>query len=46
MFKHIPMPMDGSELSQKAVGEGLKLAKFVNSRVTALVAESGCAVPI
>jgi len=45
MFKHILMPIDGSELSQKAVEEGLKLAKFVNARVTALVAEPEYAVP-
>jgi nucleotide-binding universal stress UspA family protein len=45
MFKHILMPIDGSELSQKAVEEGLKLAKCVNARVTALVAEPEYAVP-
>jgi nucleotide-binding universal stress UspA family protein len=45
MFKHILIPIDGSELSQKAVEEGLKLAKFANARVTALVAEPEFAVP-
>ncbi len=34
MFKHILIPTDGSELSQKAVRIGVDLAKFHGARVT------------
>ena len=34
MFKHILIPTDGSELSQKAIGIGVELAKFHGARVT------------
>lgn len=34
MFKHILIPTDGSELSQKAVRAGVELAKFHGARVT------------
>ena len=34
MHKHILMPTDGSELSQKAIEYGLALAKSVNAKVT------------
>ena len=34
MYKHILMPTDGSELSQKAIEYGLALAKSVNAKVT------------
>jgi nucleotide-binding universal stress UspA family protein len=34
MFKHVLLPSDGSELSQRAVHEGLKLAKEWNASVT------------
>ena len=36
MFKHILMPTDGSELSNEAVREGLKLARENGARVTFL----------
>lgn len=45
MFKHIMIPVDGSELADKAVGEGLKLAKAFGARVTALTAEHEYEVP-
>ncbi|MDB5808221.1 MAG: universal stress protein [Betaproteobacteria bacterium] len=34
MFKHILIPTDGSELSQKAISIGVELAKFHGARVT------------
>ncbi|MEI6302268.1 MAG: universal stress protein [Betaproteobacteria bacterium] len=45
MFKHIMIPVDGSELADKAVGEGLKLAKAFGAKVTALIAEHEYEVP-
>ena len=36
MYKHILIPTDGSELSTKAVTEGIKLAKSINAQVTCL----------
>lgn len=38
MYKHILLPTDGSELSDKAVQEGIRFAKTVNARVTGLYA--------
>jgi nucleotide-binding universal stress UspA family protein len=34
MYRHILIPTDGSELSQKAVEHGMALAKSINARVT------------
>ncbi|MBI2291508.1 MAG: universal stress protein, partial [Betaproteobacteria bacterium] len=34
MFKHVLIPTDGSELSQKAIRIGIELAKFHGARVT------------
>ena len=34
MFKHILIPTDGSELSQKAIRIGVELARFHGARVT------------
>lgn len=45
MFKHILMPIDGSELSDKTVEQGIALAKSLNARVTALVAEPEYEMP-
>ena len=36
MYKHILIPTDGSELSQKAIDYGMALAKSVNAKVTVL----------
>jgi len=36
MYKHILLPTDGSELSDKAVEHGLDFAKMINARVTLL----------
>jgi nucleotide-binding universal stress UspA family protein len=34
MYKHILLPLDGSEFSMKAVSQGISLAKAVGARVT------------
>jgi len=36
MYKHILIPTDGSELSQKAIKQGLALAKSIGAKVTAI----------
>jgi nucleotide-binding universal stress UspA family protein len=36
MYKHILIPTDGSDLSWKAVRQGIALAQSLNARVTAL----------
>ena len=36
MYKHILIPTDGSELSEKAVKQGLALAKSIGAKVTAI----------
>jgi len=36
MFKHILIPTDGSEISKRAVRQGVELAQSVNARVTLL----------
>ena len=36
MYKHILLPTDGSELSQRAARSGVQLAKALNARVTGL----------
>jgi nucleotide-binding universal stress UspA family protein len=36
VYKHILIPTDGSELSEKAVGHGVGLAKALGARVTAV----------
>jgi nucleotide-binding universal stress UspA family protein len=38
MYKHILIATDGSELAGKAVATGLKLAKVLNAKVTAVTA--------
>lgn len=39
MYTHILLPVDGTELSAKAVDAGLELAKKLGAKVTAFVAE-------
>jgi nucleotide-binding universal stress UspA family protein len=36
LYRHILIPTDGSELSEKAVEHGVALAKSINARVTGL----------
>ncbi len=40
MYKHILIPTDGSELSQKAVQHGVLLAKAVGAKVTSITVVS------
>jgi nucleotide-binding universal stress UspA family protein len=37
MHRHILLPTDGSELSQKAIDYGMALAKSVNAKVTVMI---------
>jgi nucleotide-binding universal stress UspA family protein len=37
MYKHILIATDGSELAQKAVEQGLDLAKSLGAKVTAVI---------
>lgn len=37
MYKHILMPTDGSELSAKAIKQGVALAKTIHEEVTAII---------
>lgn len=39
MYRHILIPTDGSELAQRAIPQGLALAKAVGAKVTALAVE-------
>jgi nucleotide-binding universal stress UspA family protein len=36
MYKHILLPTDGSDLSERAVREGIRFAKSIGARLTAL----------
>ena len=36
MYKHILIPTDGSDLSSKAIGHGIALAKAINAKVTGI----------
>ena len=38
MFKHVLIATDGSELAERAVAQGLELAKVINAKVTAVTA--------
>jgi Universal stress protein family len=38
MFKHVLIATDGSELAERAVAQGLQLAKVLNAKVTAVTA--------
>jgi nucleotide-binding universal stress UspA family protein len=40
MYRHILIPIDGSELAHRAVAHGLSLAKAVGAKVTALTIEA------
>lgn len=50
MYAHIMLPLDGSELSMKAMDEGVKLAKTLNSELTLITVVSqyhtGITVPL
>ena len=40
MYRHILIPTDGSELAERAVTNGLSLAKSVGAKVSVIVAEA------
>ncbi len=42
MFKHILLPTDGSDLSQKAVEKAISLAKALGAKITVLTAVAEC----
>ena len=48
MFKHLLIATDGSDLSQKAVEQGLALAKALGAKVTAVTVTEpfGVSVPV
>ncbi len=39
MFKHILIPVDGTEFSDRAIDAGVRFAKSVNARITGFIAE-------
>ena len=39
MFKHILIPVDGSEFSDRAIQAGVDFAKSIGARVTGFIAE-------
>jgi nucleotide-binding universal stress UspA family protein len=41
MFKHILLPTDGSELSDRAIEQGIRFAKSIGAKVTSLSVMSG-----
>lgn len=45
MYKHILIPVDGSKLSQKAVKNGIALARSIGAKVTAFTAVPEYPIP-
>ena len=45
MYKHILIPTDGSQLSEKAVAAGIEFARFIHARVTGFTAIPEYRVP-
>jgi nucleotide-binding universal stress UspA family protein len=45
MYKHILLPTNGSERSQRAIGAGIELAKTLNARVTGLFVSERALIP-
>ena len=45
MFKHVLIPIDGSEFSDKAIDVGVRFAKSVGARITGFVAEPEYQIP-
>ena len=46
MFKHILIPVDGSEFSDRAIDAGVRFAKSVNARITGFIAEPDYTLPL
>ena len=45
MFKHILIPIDGSEFSDRAIDAGVRFAKTVNAQITGFIAEPAFRLP-
>ena len=45
MFKHLLIPVDGSDFSDRAIDAGVSFAKAVGARVTGFIAEPQVVVP-
>ena len=45
MFKHILIPVDGSEFSDRAIDTGVQFAKSVGARITGFIAEPEYKIP-
>jgi nucleotide-binding universal stress UspA family protein len=45
MFKHILIPIDGSEFSDRAIDAGVRFAKSIGARVTGFIAEPDYSLP-
>lgn len=45
MFKHILIPVDGSEFSDRAIHAGVHFAKSIGARVTGFIAEPDYTLP-
>ncbi len=45
MFKHILIPVDGSEFSDKAIDTGVQFAKSVGARISGFIAEPEYKMP-
>lgn len=46
MFKHILIPVDGSEFSDRAIDAGVRFAKSINARITGFTAEPDYTLPL
>ena len=46
MFKHILVPVDGSEFSDRAIDAGVRFAKSINARITGFIAEPDYTLPL
>lgn len=45
MFKHILIPIDGTEFSDRAIDAGVRFAKTVNAHITGFIAEPEFRLP-
>lgn len=45
MFKHILIPIDGSEFSDRAIDAGVRFAKSMDARITGFIAEPEYRIP-
>ena len=46
MFKHILIPIDGSEFSDHAIHAGVRFAKSIQARITGFIAEPDYTLPL